>query len=294
MTIQELKYKVEKKEPVEDFMIFQYKDSDFLPFQYLHEIRDTLCVDIEWVDNDSELGLHNTSGLFSDSSGSLLRVLVCDNYDFKETHVGPRCIVICKKVNQETPYTIKFPEIEDWQIKDFVYSIFSGIDDKNLDHLISLCSNDLFRLNQEGKKLALFSEDERKYMFEDFMGTFTDLSDYKIFDFTTAILNKDKSTLVRIYKEFSRIDIEPLGVVTLLYNNVRNIIKIQLSSNATAEKCGLKPNQFWAIKKNYCNKFTKEHLLNIFSFITDLDRKLKIGEITTDIMIDYIMCHMFV
>ena len=93
----------------------------------------------------------------------------------------------------------------------------------------------------------------------------------------------------KIYKEIDKIDIEPIGLVTVLLNNFRNIIKIQLANNPTAESCGMKPNQFWAIKHS-CGLYTKEQLLSIFNFLTEIDKKIKTGMIPVDsFLIDYIV-----
>ena len=147
---------------------------------------------------------------------------------------------------------------------------------------------------EELKKLKIFKETERKYIFKQFMdeGIFEDLSDHNIFDFTNAIIKKDIAKLTALYEEIYKIDVEPLGLVKLLYDNLRTIISIQLDPNATAESVGIATNRFWAIKKNNCGYYTKDQLLNAFYLITDIDRKLKTGELGTDIMVDYIVCHM--
>ena len=142
--------------------------------------------------------------------------------------------------------------------------------------------------------MSLFTEQERKHIFDSFLddGIFDDLSEHNIFDFSNAILKKDVTSLMSLYKEIEKIDVEPLGLVTTLYNNLKNIISIQLDSSATPEKLNLPSNRFWAIKKYSCGFYTKEQLIQSFYLITDIDRKLKSGEITTDLIVDYIVCHM--
>ena len=56
----------------------------------------------------------------------------------------------------------------------------------------------------------------------------------------------------KLYAELNKIDVEPLGLVKLLYDNLKVIISIQLDPNTTAESIGIASNRFWAIKKNNC------------------------------------------
>ena len=204
--------------------------------------------------------------------------------------------IICKTIDKKSlevfnNYIVELPKLEDWQIKDYVYSVAEGANEKSLDRLIDVCGNDIYRINQELNKIKIFTQQERNFTFDKFIedGIFSDLSTYTIFDFSNAIVKRDRETLRKIYKEIDKIDIEPIGLVTVLLNNFRNIIKIQLANNPTAESCGMKPNQFWAIKHS-CGLYTKEQLLSIFNFLTEIDKKIKTGMIPVDsFLIDYIV-----
>lgn len=300
MDIKELKLSIMNKTVQNSFMIFKYVDNDFLPLQYLHEIRNILKCDIQFIDRIQDT-LSTSSFFFEDTLSDVLNVFICDVFDVAITQLKDKTdlIVITKKVSDECSslfkdYIIEFPKLEEWQLKDYAYSLAPGVSEKELDSLIKICNKNIYRLDKELKKIKIFTESEQKYTFKKFVedGIFDDLSDHNIFDFCSAILKKDIPSLTRLYAEISKIDVEPLGLVKLLYDNLRTIISIQLDPNATAESVGIASNRFWAIKKNNCGYYTKDQLLMMFYMITDIDRKLKSGEITTDIMIDYIVCHM--
>lgn len=300
MDIKELKASIMNKNIQNSFIIFKYTDNDFLPLQYLHEIRNTRKCDIQFIDRIQDI-LSTSSFFFEDALSDVINVFICDVFDVATTQLKDKTnlIVITKKISDECSslfkdYIVEFPKLEEWQLKDYAYSLAPGVSEKELDGLIRICNKNIYRLDKELKKIKIFTESEQKYTFKKFVedGIFDDLSDHNIFDFCSAILKKDISSLTRLYSEISKIDVEPLGLVKLLYDNLRTIISIQLDPSATAELIGIAANRFWAIKKNSCGYYTKDQLLMAFYMITDIDRKLKSGEITTDIMIDYIVCHM--
>ena len=300
MEIKTLKKSIEDKSIKVGFLIFKYTDTDFLPLQYLHEIREVFGVDVQFVDDIRSV--FRTKNFFFGDDAEILNVFSCDTFsdDIPSLSQQTNLIVICKKVSKECMQLFKdsiieFPKLEEWQIKDFVYSIASGVGEKKLDNLINICGKDIHRIDKELKKIKIFKEEERKYVYDKFLtdGVFDDLSEHSIFDFSNAILKKDISSLSKIYSELDRIDVEPLGLVKLLYDNLKVILSIQLDPSSTAESLGITSNRFWAIKKNNCGFYTKEQLLQMFHLVADIDRKLKSGEITTDIMVDYIIGHIF-
>ena len=139
-------------------------------------------------------------------------------------------------------------------------------------------------------KLYIFDKDKQQFIFNMMLedSSLIDTSKYKIFDFSNAIIKRDIQTVAAVFEKISSIDIEPIGLLTILVNQFRNIISIQLANNPTPESTGLKPNQFWAIKHS-CGLYTKEQLVNIYLFLTDIDRKIKIGEMPMNNLIDYLV-----
>ena len=111
----------------------------------------------------------------------------------------------------------------------------------------------------------------------------------RTFNLIEAIMKRQSQKALKIFQELKDKGINDMGLLTLLYNNVRNVIKIQLSPNPTPENTGLKSNQFWAIKKNTVGYYSKDDLLYIFGLLTDMDRKIKTGEIPTDKSFEYIL-----
>ena len=280
-----------------NFLIFKYEDIDFLPNQYLFALSKNLNKDIIFIDN---LPISNQKDIFNNKlSVDNIECFKTDIFDVEDVSLIEKkyLIIICKEITENckdlfNTNIVYFPKLEDWQIKDYVYSVAEGVDTKYLDALIYLCHNDIYKIDNELAKIKIFERNQRNILFKSFIeeGLFNDLNNNTIFDISNAILRKDINKLTELLINIDKIDCEPLGLVTILYKSIKDIINIQLNHNATPENTDINKNRFWAIKKNNCGFFTKDQLFNIFKFITSIDKKLKTGEISVDIIVDYIVC----
>lgn len=299
MKIETLKEQIENKSVGNEPLIFLYEDTNFIPLQYIVEIARIREKNIEYIDSLANIG-SNVNDIFGGTTiSNSLRVLITK--ELEDVHEKFRyetdLYIVVNKIKDKTcieklsDLVINIPKLEDWQIKDYVYSLAEGIDTKSLDWLIEATGSDIYRLENELDKFKLFQEAERKYLFEDMVsdGAFVDLSNFNVFNITNAVTSRDYNTLKNALKEIKSFDAEPLGVVTLLYNGFRKLILVWLANNPTTESTGLKSGMIWAIK-NQPRVFTKEQLLSSFLLLTNIDKMLKTGYIDTSWLIDYLIC----
>ena len=299
MTIQELKHQIESNTLTDAPLIFKDDDSMFLSNHYIKAISKVHNLNIEYISDLSDV-VKDQFDFFAceqDEQALCINVLKDEVYrwgvkDF--TRATNLIVVVTKFEDKEvekslSEHIIVMPKLEDWQIKDYVYSVCEGVAHKDLDWLMSLCGNNMCRLQQELDKFLLFNVNERKYLFDSFIrdGAMNDLSSYNIFNFTNAIAVKDYTTIKSIYKEIERADITDFYLLTVLLKNFRNIIMVQLNSNPTTESTGLSSGQLYAIKK-LPRVYTPEQLVNIFTLLCDIDRQVKEGELPANLVVDYI------
>lgn len=295
MELRELKLKIESNQNPDQLLIFICKDNRFTALQYVRAIanlRGAEIVDLE------ELQPRVPKSLFESPQLASLQLYQCTNFDSLDAKLLERkdLIIIADKIGSFevkalfASNVVEFPALEDWQLKDYAYSLADGADPKDIDRLVELCGGDIYRLHNELMKVNIFPQIQRKYVLPDFIkdGVFSDLSTYNIFTVSNAIQSRDVETLRRILPERDYMDVEPLGLLTILYNNFRKMIQVWLSSNPTPETTGLKSNQIWAIKK-LPRCYSKEQLVDIFEILSDMDRRLKTGEIAENQMVDYIL-----
>lgn len=299
MKLEDLKSSIEANKYDYNFLIFIDKDSEFLSEQYIYAIKDILHKDLNYIEDINQV--LKSSSLFGGYESDYLDIVKVDTFDTIDKRLFNKnnLIIVCKKISDEAKafyneYIVNFSKLENWQIKDYLYSMCDGLDDKQLEYILNITNNNIYRLQVEIDRITLFDKSVRSNIFKEFMGegVLEDLSSYTIFNLTNAILKRDKSAVSNIYKELKSMDVEPIGLLTILYNNFRNIIKIQLTNNATPEGTNIPSKQFWAIKHN-CGIYTKQKLITIFIMLTDLDRKIKTGELNVSFLIDYILVNIF-
>lgn len=302
MTLQEIKEKVEtdtyKGEPI----IFVTGGSNFIPEQYIKQIAKNLKRRIHFYDNIESL-ISNKVDIFSnDVDDNELKVLVCPDLNSTNKKLLTSSFVIIitdtikdgatKEVFQDL--IVEVPKLEAWQIKAFLFTQCEGIDQRNLEKLFDLCGGNTYRVDQEAAKISIFTKPERKFVFDEFVenGIFDDLCTSTVFNLVSAITSRDLKKLSMLYQDMDNMDINEYGFVTILYNNFRNIISIQLGINPTPEKLGLSQKQFNAISYS-CGKYSSAQLKEIFEFLSYIDYRIKTGQLPTDILVDYIIQKIF-
>lgn len=296
MTIEALKAEIESGHIQDDFIIIKRNGSDFLTTQYVDNIIRVLNKPPVYIESIDDI-LYDSFSFFSDEEDDVnIRILDIDKFDIPMEKLGgiKSLIIITNKFadkeveSQLSNRILTMPKLEEWQVTDYVYSLLDGVDKSDLDWLLSILHNNLYRLDQEMSKLSLFTPGERKYLFKEMRndGTFNDLSTYNIFNFSNAITHKDINSLKNVYKEISRIDISDFGLLAILLKGFRNILMVQLNPNPTTENTGIESKQLYAIKK-IPKAYSPEQIINIFMFLSDIDRQVKSGELPTDILVDY-------
>lgn len=300
LKVKELKNRIETKSVGGSFMVLVYSDNSFLANQYVNEIAriknktkvyiDSL-EDTKFYDNVFDLEDNNLYVLNTEKFGSDIN----DFSSYKET------IVICSHIDDKTKAAVlssgiycQLPKLQEWQVLDYLKSYCRGLDEKELKWLYDVTKGDIHRLQNELTKIAIFDSSKHSEVFRQINddGGYSDLSSLTVFNFTNALLKKDTRTIANSLSEINNIDVDGMGLVSILYRNIKNIINIQMNPKATPEELGMSDKQFRAISYNF-NRLSNDQLINIFEFITSIDSRLKSGELqmTNDKLIDFIVCN---
>lgn len=296
MDISKLKAEIESGNVLTTFIIFKCEET-FIAKQYYRAIAHCLNKPLQYIESlDSYF--NKSKNLFGETNTEdYLSVFYTDKLEIHSKDlIGKKyLIIISKKIDTDTEniysdYIVNVPQIENWHIKDYVYSVLPGIDRKYLDWLIDNCNNDINRVQNEIDKLICFNEIQRQTIFEDMLSdnAFSDITNKTIFDFTNAIQKKDINSLKVIYDEINVMDVEDLGVVTILYKNFIKLLKVWGSRNPTPENTGLNSKQIYAIQKS-AHVWTLQQLINIIKFLTNIDYQLKTGLLSNINIRDYIV-----
>ena len=277
MDIVELKKAIEAHNIPNSPLIFKYSDNKYLAYQYASEIARVRGLEKLIVSSLSEIVRDE---LMFDSTPTYLYICDIDNFTENIQIDDTDVIVICSKVadNLSVDY-IDFPKAISWQIEDFVKMRLPGLDDIQVKWICEMSKYDIFRLDNECKKLEIFSAPEQPIIFDliNSEDGYSDMNSLTIFNFTNAVIKKDIPTIHAVLSDLKNIDIEGTGLITIFHKQFKNIIDIQMNAKATASSLNMSPKQFNAIKYN-CGKYTNEQLIKVFAFITSLDKRLKAGD----------------
>ncbi len=252
------------------------KSSEFIFDQYLHEYVNNNNLEII-IENE----LTNDIEFFTANSIRIFKTKKLDQsiFNFKGWIY---CNSISSSIkNKYDNNIIELPKLEEWQIIDYI-STKGNINIEQAKQLFKKY-NDLYKANIELNKLSIFNKNNfdavRDQLFIE--------NEYVVFDLTNAILQRDIEKIQEIYK--SNLKVEVFVFLALLIKNFKLVIDIQLAKNSTAESLGISGKQFWAVKRYNCNKYSKDELIYIYNLLTSIDLRIKSGNITIDIVQDYIV-----
>lgn len=299
MLLEDLKEQIENSNIKQKFIIFK-GEKTFIARQYTNAISKILKRDIEFIEDINSI-LNDSFDIFDvQEDSNTLRLFNIDTFTFNNPKLNQEeyLVIICKTVDKSTQelfkeYIVEIPELVEWQIKDYLYSIVDGVETKYLDWLINVCNKDIDRIQLEVDKLLLFEPKQRQKIFQQMVedNALCDVSDKTIFDFISALVKKDVRLLREIYEDIDSIDIEDIGVVTLLYNNFKKYIQVWLQPNPTTENTGLSSKQIWAINK-LPRVWSSDQLIDIMVLLTNMDYRLKTGAIPVNMIRDYLVVNL--
>lgn len=281
MDIVDLKTKIVNNTLDDSILILKYSDNKYLCYHYINHICKNKGLEKVFINSLSEL--NNKDDLFEEES----RYLYILDIEKLTEQVDPELknvIIVCKTLPDDLQVDfIDITKLLTWQIEDYVKMRLPGLDDKERKWLCEICKYDIYRLDNECAKLEIFTSAGQEIVFKEINqeNGYVDLNPLTIFNFTNALLKKDYDALKSILSDLENIDVEATGVVTIMIKNLKNIIDVQINPKNTAASLGLTPKQFGAVKYNV-GKFKDTQLINMFEFLTEVDYRLKNGELTLD------------
>lgn len=291
MELKEIKNTIENSATLPDVLIFKCKSeaSRFIFSQYLREYSTSKNLEVEFIEDFSVL---QPQGLFTNTETCGIMYVYETTKLEKFPVVKDKIVwVKCTSVDNNTKklygdYIVEVPNVEDWQVKDYINTNLKETEEKHKQLLYDNYRNNLFRLELEVEKLKPLQQEYKQIENQ----LYVDSTTNTIFDITNCILKKDLDGLRKLKDDINVIDIDAFGLLKILTTNFRHVIDIQLSKNPTPEYVGVTSKQFWAIKNLCCNFYTKDELTRIYTFLIGIDNKIKSGQLKTDMVVDYIIC----
>lgn len=292
MELSELKSKLLNKEKILLPLLFINEDeSEFLIKSYIKEIANVNKLEVKEIATLKEMLDIQNDVFFNNDYLFIYRV---NKNDIINVDDLTNIILINEDKLDLNINTVKFNKLLEWQIEDYVKVLLPGLDKAEISWLCKICKYDILRLTNEANKLNIFDKKDQEKIFQliNSENGYCDLNELTVFNLTNAITKKDYVTIHKVFRDIDNIDVEGTGVVTLLLNQFKNIINIQLNPRANATSLGMSEKQFRAIQYN-CNKYSSKELVDMYEFLTGIDYKLKMGdlEMTNNELNTYILSH---
>jgi hypothetical protein len=197
----ELKNFITNKIVPTDFMIFVSKDNKYLASQYVKALGELSVGGINKISSIYEP--QQSSLMLLTTSSEALNILTIDTFDERAEEYSQfeNTIVICEQVSKDIAknvekYIIKFPKLEEWQICDYAKTICPKLDNEDIEWLVKATGGSIERVNNELAKVALFSKDDQKEVFNAIrFDPQTDLYSADIFAVVNALVEGDMLVL---------------------------------------------------------------------------------------------------
>ena len=286
MQLKDLKKHITDKTIVEDMIIFRYADTDFVPNQYAKEIASILGKELSYVDSLQDV--NSNSGFFAEEP---LFVVHIDNMktliDYNRS-----VIVMTKAVSEEVmkelgQYVVEVPKLEQWMVEDYVTSYCDGLDEDTIKWFASRY-NDLYHITEELDKLTVFPIGNRQLMFKKLHDEngFSPSDDDTVIAMLNAVQSRNHEEVERVLCKLQENGTDYIGMIGLIQNSIKRLIKVWLNKNPTPDNTGMKSNQIYAINK-LKRVYSREKLLQIFEDLSLLDSRIMHSQFPSEIALDW-------
>lgn len=279
MILSDLKTKINNGLKISLPLIFINDNNDYLIKTYLNQIAKNNRLTIKEIENINEMK-DIEAGMFKEADYlyvyNVKKDDVLDSQDLGNFNI---ILISPNEIKDLTLDTVKFDKLVSWQIESYIQKLIPGLSEVEIQWLCKNSNYDLYRLQNEAEKLNIFDVKDQDEMFRQINNDngYCDLNELTIFNLSNAIVLKDIVRIKKVIEDIDYIDIEGVGLVTILLKNFLNIINLQTNTKATAESLGMSEKQFRYLKYNHCNKYSDKELYSIYDFLTDVDYKLKSG-----------------
>ncbi len=161
-----------------------------------------------------------------------------------------------------------------------------------LQTLILYCVSDLTNINSEIKKLVSYVGDRSVIEKSDVELIVNKTLEFQVYEITDALSKKNAEKVYALISEMKNKKDGIKGILPLIFNYFRRLMHISLNKNLTnVELAKLLNIKEFAVQMSLTQvrNFTKKQLKSICDLCSELDYKIKIGDVGYDYAIEYLI-----
>lgn len=300
MKLQDLKILIESDAIRDDFLIFVCAEDTFIANMYIDAICEKQQLKKTVADSifvqDSALSL--VLGFEND-----LRVVYADvftEYD-QDYSRFTNTIVVCNAVDKKltklvADYVVNIPKLADWQIASYIEQQLKDcckIHEGTVSELLGLTGSNIYRVQNEIDKLQLFNTSEQPTILCELLLS-PDAANNRItaFELEAAILNRDKSLLIKFFKNRTLNSITLLSLTGILLSKLKKTLLITYGNITATEaaELGVSEKQYYYLRRNPI-AISQQQLAEKLKVLSNIDLVLKSGllDISSEAQIDYLI-----
>lgn len=191
-----------------------------------------------------------------------------------------------------TCYKLDSSEMREWIIDTF-NKYKKNIDESVIEYLIDMVGFDLYKMNNEIKKIDLCIKNN-SININDVNKIVSDIRTDTIFDLIDSMILKDLKKSIRISKNVISETSDAIALISLLYKKmmqgwvVKDLINKNVDDNKIRENLSVSPYALIQIK-NTLPQISKLNVFKLFSLLLEFDIKLKSNSNCIDIVDDLII-----
>lgn len=298
MKLLELKTKIKTNSLSDDFLIFVCKENFFIAKQYVEAISKNANKQINIINSIYDANITSLSKLLGNNSN--INLLFTDTFEEKaiDYSVFKDVIVICEKIDKNlvpllSDFIVEVNKLEDWQVKAYMKSICSVLDDEEINWLYKASYGDIYKIKNEIDKINLFYKQDQKDIINFLrFDKSTDLKEpnlkehYSVLDFFT----KNSFNLHKLFYTKEIYNYDPINLCNMLLKLFKNILLVTKTNLVSYDAIEISPQQYNHYRNEY-SRYSLQKLLDNITFLSNIDLRLKKSELdlSKDKLIDYIV-----
>lgn len=317
MTIVELKKNILNLSLPEHLLILVCKDNYFIAKQYIDYYCCGTGISKNYINSIQEaITLNQTTSIFNNND-QILNILETDTFDCIESLLQDlnNTIILCKKTKinkteESDKYFVEIPELQPWQISDYIEAECPGLNTKlgdradlnkkMIEYLQANTHNDIYKIKSEIDKIKLFEESLQSAVLEQLLlDTESDI--YDVGDIDLFLSNEIENASCGDQKARNNIltylvrnksqNYDPIAVTNLLLGHFKKLIYTSPESGIQDISQYMSVSQARYLSRVRAN-YTSDELRAIIKFLTTIDLRLKSSKIDLqkDRFIDYLVC----
>ena len=190
----------------------------------------------------------------------------------------------------------EFETLPDNILYKYTDKMLPKLSDEEIETLIKICGKNYGRILLEIDKIKTYEKETYKTTSEALQtllkdGTITKPLDDVTFEFVDSFLYGNVEKTIKLAHGLKKQVESPLGVLSLLYTNFRNMLLYQglgKDKNNAEEKTGLTKWQIKSVQKNI-GGYSNQELQKALETITKAEQGIKTGKIDPEVALDYVI-----